>query len=415
MKAQIITIGDELLIGQVIDTNSAWLGEKLTASGINVDRIISISDKEEDIIGQLERSVNEAEIVIISGGLGPTKDDITKSSLAKFLGVEMQFNQDVYKGIVDYLLKHGRKEVPAIKDHSFFPEGCVFLENKMGTAPGMVFKKNSSTIISVPGVPYEMKYIMENEGIPLLQALNDGGIILQKTILTAGEFEARLSDRISDIINDFPENLSIAFLPNLNQVRLRITAKGNNENDLRSQLEEACSKIEKRMGLQVFGYGKDNLAQALGKLLLKLNLTMSTAESCTGGYLSHLITSNAGSSDFYKGSIIAYSNEIKMKLLDVKKSTLEKYGAVSEQTVIEMVKGVLDATSSDLSISVSGIAGPGGGSEDKPVGTIWLACGNKNKIITKQIKLAKDRVKNIESSAIHGLDLLRLFVLEEYD
>jgi nicotinamide-nucleotide amidase len=414
MNAQIITIGDELLIGQVVDTNSAWLGEKLTEAGIKVSKILSIQDEDSEIVQHLQTACKEADIVILSGGLGPTKDDITKASIARFLNREMHFNQDVYDGIEAYLERHGRKPGESIKYQCFFPTDTIFLQNNMGTAPGMVFKQGTTTIISVPGVPYEMKYIMENEGLPLLKAMNTSEHILQKTILTAGVFEAMLSDRLSDIIDNFPDFLSIAFLPNLNQVRLRLTVRGKDKELLQKELDFQSFKIIERLGNQVFGFGKITLAESLGALLIKRNLMLSTAESCTGGYLAHLITSNAGSSDYYNGSIISYSNELKMNILGVHADTLEKHGAVSEPTVTEMVRGALLTTGSDVAISISGIAGPGGGSEEKPVGTIWMAVGNKNKVVTKTIKLSKDRIKNIQSAAIHALDLARLFILEEY-
>jgi len=269
-------------------------------------------------------------------------------------------------------------------------------------------------IISVPGVPYEMKFIMENEGFDLLQAMSGNEKIVQKTILTAGEFEARLASRLKLVTDSMPEHISIAFLPNLNQVRLRLTARGSEENSLKKEIEQIESEIIAELGNQVFGYGKDSLAQVLGTLLLEKGLSLSTAESCTGGYLSHLITSIAGSSEYYKGSIISYSNEMKMNLLGVNSNTLENHGAVSEETVIEMLQGALKSCQTDLAISISGIAGPGGGSEEKPVGTIWIACGNANNIRSKKIHLAKDRLKNIQSAAIHALDLLRIFLLENY-
>lgn len=415
MTAHIITIGNELLIGQVIDSNSAWLGESLTEIGVQVERIVSIPDEEQDIVDQLKISTQYADIVIISGGLGPTKDDITKTSLAKFLGVDMQFNQDVYDNIVEYLKKHDRPVPDVIRSHAYFPDGTVFLKNDMGTAPGMVFRKNGATILSVPGVPYEMKFIMENEGLPLIAAMNNKLHIVQKTILTVGEFEARLSERLKEVVDALPPHFSIAFLPNLNRVRLRLTAKGNDRGKLERELEEQENKIKAILGRQIFGYGKQTLEQVVGELLLKNNLHLATAESCTGGYVAHLITSIPGSSRYFKGSVIAYSNEVKMTELEVAPTTLEQHGAVSEQTVQEMVKGVLKTINSDIGLAVSGIAGPDGGTPEKPVGTIWLACGNQEKIVTKKIKLGKDRLKNIQSSAIHALDLLRQFLLDQYE
>jgi len=414
MNAHIITIGNELLIGQVIDTNSAWLGEMLTELGISVECIISIQDDEGEIIDQLDESSKSADVVIVSGGLGPTKDDITKTSIAKFLNVGMKFNQDVYQSIIEYLKKHDRKVPDIIKAHAYFPEGCIFLKNNLGTAPGMVFRENKSIIISVPGVPYEMKYIMENEGLPLLATKSGDQQIVQKTILTVGEFEARLAERLHDVIEALPPHFSVAYLPNLVQVRVRLTAKGNNIKQLDQEMEIQVQKIRTILGKQIFGYGKKTLEEVVGQLLVKKGLHLSTAESCTGGYISHLITKVSGSSAYYKGSIISYSNEMKINQLGVSQKVLEEFGAVSEQCVQEMVNGVLKSTNTDIGLAISGIAGPDGGSEEKPVGTIWLACGNHNKTVTKKIKLGKDRLKNIQSSAIHALDLLRIFIIEKY-
>jgi nicotinamide-nucleotide amidase len=415
VKAHIITIGNELLIGQVINTNAAWLGEELTAIGVQVHKMISIEDDEPDIIAQLEASSRQADIVIVSGGLGPTKDDITKTSIAKFLDVDLFFNPDVYDNIVNYLKKHDRPVPAIIREHALFPEGTIFLENALGTAPGMLFEKNNALILSVPGVPYEMKYIMENEGLTLIAARNHKTHIIQKTLLTVGEFEARLAERLHEVTEALPPYFSIAFLPNLNRVRLRLTARGDDRKKLETEMEEQVRKIEAVLGRQIFGYGKTTLEQVVGEGLLEKNLQLSTAESCTGGYIAHLITSVSGSSRYFKGSIIAYSNEMKRKRLGVKETTLNTFGAVSEETVREMVYGVIRETETDIGVAISGIAGPDGGTPEKPVGTIWLACGNREKIVTKKIKLGKDRLKNIQSSAIHALDLLRLFLLEEYE
>lgn len=414
MNAHIIAIGDELLIGQVINTNAAWLGEKLTEIGIHVAKMLVIPDEETAIVDQLEKSCAEASIVIVSGGLGPTKDDITKTAICRFLGSSMVFNEDVHQLILNYLKRQGREPNPLIREHCYFPKETVFLKNNMGTAPGMAYRYKDALIISVPGVPYEMRFIMENEGIELIKALDDGQIILSKTILTAGEFEARLAHRIQDITDAMPAHISIAFLPNINQVRLRLTVRGTDQASMEKELDEFVNRIEERLGDQVFGHGKESLPEVVGKLLLKNDLTMSTAESCTGGFLAHKITEIPGSSAYYCGSIISYSNEVKMNLLDVKKETLENFGAVSEQTVREMVAGLLEKTGTDIAVAVSGIAGPDGGTEEKPVGTIWLACGNREKTVAKKITLAKDRLKNIEGAAMHALDMLRHFILSEY-
>ena len=405
--AYLITIGDELLIGQVIDTNSAWIADKLAQTGYKVKKIISIADEEQEIIDTLREAEKKAALVITTGGLGPTVDDITKRSFAKYLGVEMVFNKDFYEKVKAYVAKRGHQLDDMLYRYSFFPAGTVFLKNSTGTAPGMLFKKNNTTIISLPGVPHEMKSIMKEEVLPMLEKNQSDFYIFKTTILTAGEIEAAIANKLDDIVKEMPEYISIAYLPNLGRVRIRLTAKGKDKNLLKSKLDYYARLIEERLGSLVFGHDDETLEAVIGKLLMKKNMMLGTAESCTGGMIAHKITSVAGSSRYYKGSIIAYSNEVKNKVLNVSNETLEKYGAVSEQTVVEMVKGTLELINCDIAIATSGIAGPGGGTESKPVGTIWLACGTKDNMVTKKLQLGKNRLKNIETSTILALDILR--------
>ncbi len=408
--AYLITIGDELLIGQVIDRNSAWLADKLTNLGIKIKKIISVQDKQNEIINALNEGLENADLIITTGGLGPTIDDITKKTFAKFLGVNMVFNADFFKKVKEYVAKRGHKIDDMLFNYSHFPEGVVFLKNRVGSAPGMMFNKNEKIIISLPGVPPEMKSIFSEEVIPILEKKSNGYYILKKTILTAGEIEAALAEKLKDIVASFPDNMSIAYLPNLGRVRLRIMAKGTNKNLLEKQLNEYINKIKEKIGEYIFGYDDETLEEVLGKILKNKKFFLATAESCTGGMIAHKITSVSGSSEYYKGTVVAYSNEIKEKLLAVKHETLEKYGAVSEQTVKEMVTGVLQTMNCDVAIATSGIAGPTGGTTDKPVGTIWLAAGSKDKIITKILHLGDNRLKNIETSTVYAIDLLRKFL-----
>ena len=409
--AYLITIGDELLIGQVIDRNSAWIADKLTGLGIKVKKIISVQDEENEIIDALNEGIEKADLIITTGGLGPTVDDITKKTFAKFLGVHMVYNKDFFEKVKDYVAKRGHTIDDMLFNYSHFPAGTVFLKNRVGSAPGMLFNKKGKKIIALPGVPPEMKSIFNEEIIPLLEKESNGFYILKKTILTSGEIEAALAEKLKDIVLSFPENMSIAYLPNLGRVRLRLTAKGTDKTKLQEQLDEYIEKIKDKIGEYIFGYDNETIEEVLGKMLKERGLFLATAESCTGGMVAHMITSVSGSSEYYKGTVVSYSNEIKEKVLGVKHKTLEEYGAVSEQTVREMISGVLEVMNCDVAIATSGIAGPTGGTPDKPVGTIWLAAGSKDKIITKKLQLGDNRLKNIETSTVFALDLMRKYLL----
>ena len=410
-KAYLITIGDELLIGQVTDTNSQWIAQRLTGLGIKVSKIISVQDEQQEIITALKEAVDKADIIITTGGLGPTVDDITKKTFAKFLHKKMIFNQSFYEKVKEYVLKRGHKIEDFLFNYSHFPEDTIFLNNSVGSAPGMLFHYKEKKIFALPGVPPEMKSIFVEEIEPIIQNENNGFYIVKKTILTSGEIEAAIAEKLKDIVNNLPEHISFAYLPNLGRVRLRITAKGENKEILLNEINDLIEKIKSKIGDLIFGYDDDTLEQALGVILKNKGLILSTAESCTGGMIAHKITSVPGSSEYYKGSVVAYSDKIKEDILGVRHSTLQDHGAVSEETVIEMVQGVIDTIGTDVAIASSGIAGPSGGTIDKPVGTIWLAAGNKDKIVTKKLQLGNNRNKNIETSTVFALDLLRKFLL----
>ncbi len=411
--AYLISIGDELLIGQVRDTNSNWIAENLTGLGISVKKIIAVQDKENEIIKALNEASSSADFVFTTGGLGPTLDDITKKTFAKFLGVEMEFNEDFYNKVKAYVKMRGGEIKEMLYDYSFFPKNTVFLKNRVGSAPGMLFNKNGATIISMPGVPPEMKSIFTDEVIPLLQKDNKDFYLVKKTILTIGELEAVIADKLKDITDSIPENLSFAYLPNLGRVRLRLTAKGKDKEALEALVQQYSDKIHDRIGDLIFGYENDTIEQVVGNMLKERNLQLATAESCTGGNVAHFITSVSGSSAYFKGSVVAYSNETKENVLNVNKKTLENFGAVSEQTAKEMVAGALKAINTDIAIATTGIAGPTGGTPEKPVGTIWLAAGTKDDIKTLKLQLGKNRLKNIETSTVLALNLLRKFLLSK--
>ena len=414
MNVNIVTIGDEILIGQIIDTNSAWMGQQLNLVGAKVSGIHSVSDTKEGIINALQNGLKQADVVLLTGGLGPTKDDITKKTIADYLGTTLIFHEPTWEIIEELFKRWGRSTTPAHKAQCLMPANAQILRNKRGTAPGMWFEVDGKIIVSMPGVPHEMKYLMEVEVIPKLVDYFPGKPIAHRTILTVGEGESRLAARLEAIESSLPSFVKLAYLPNLGNVRLRLSAVAENGEDIESVLDEKAKAIEAEIPEFIYGYGTETLEEAAGKLLKKRGLTVATAESCTGGFLSHKITKVSGSSAYYKGSIIAYANETKQQQLDVKASTLAQYGAVSEETVKEMVTGVLKALNTDIGISISGIAGPGGGTPEKPVGTIWLAIGNKDHIETRKLQISKDRFLNIQYTAIQGLNMIRQFVHKYY-
>jgi nicotinamide-nucleotide amidase len=412
-SAYLITIGDELLIGQVIDTNSAWIADQLTVLNISVKKILSIQDNEKEIIEALEEASKKSDIVILTGGLGPTIDDITKRTIAKFLGVEMQFNPEFYQEVKAYVEKRGAKLDDLMYNYSFFPKGIRFLNNTVGTAPGMEFRYNDSIFFSMPGVPAEMKAIFIEEILPGLKNMDTESFIIKKTILTAGEMEAVLAERLKLIVSEMPDKMSVAYLPNLGRVRIRITTMGERKKEAQALNDIFIDKIKLELGDIIYGYDDDIFEDVIGKLLKKNGLILGTAESCTGGMIANKIISVSGSSEYFNGSIVAYANKIKMGLLGVSPYALKSHGAVSEETVTQMVKGALDALKCDVAIASSGIAGPTGGTYEKPVGTIWIACGNKRKVLAQKLQLGENRMKNIETSTILALNLMRRFLLDQ--
>lgn len=411
MTASLISIGDELLIGQTINTNAAWLGEKLTELGIEVVQAWTIGDGYTQIRETIAHAEAMSGLVLITGGLGPTKDDITRKALADYLGVGLYFHEASYERIVRIFTRLGRPISDVHKDQCLMPEGVEILKNSMGTAPGMLFRRDRGIIISMPGVPYEMKAIMEEEVIPLLREMTE--IRLEhRTILTCGTGETVLENQISDIVDDFPENVSIAYLPSPGQVKLRITARGAAYGlGLQELVNQYAGLIAQRIENFVYGFGKSSLEEEILKIAVSKNLRVATAESCTGGAVGAALVSVAGSSAYFQGSITAYSNRVKTDILHVSAESLEKYGAVSEEVVQEMVEGVINVLDTDVAVAVSGIAGPDGGSVEKPVGTIWICAGNRSHKKTYLLRAGKDRTRNIEMAKIYALNQLRLLLL----
>lgn len=415
MNVQIVTVGDEILIGQIVDTNSAWMGQKLNLIGARVVKKTAIGDVHSEITAAITEGFASADIILMTGGLGPTKDDITKKAIADFFGVEMVLHQPTYDAIKAFFTKLGRN-IPeeALYNQCLMPTNATLLVNKMGTAPGMWFEWEGKVLVSMPGVPYEMEYLMEYEVLPRLKAHFPAKPIAHRTILTVGEGESNIAKRIEKFEDSLPANIKLAYLPAMGQVRLRLTGTGDDEMELHNLLDAKAKELEKLIPEIVFGHGDVLLEQAIGEMLRTHELTLGTAESCTGGYVAHRITSIPGSSAYFHGGIISYSNELKMKILGVNPETLEQYGAVSEQTVIEMVQGALDVLGVDIAIAVSGIAGPGGGTLEKPVGLVWLAIGNRTVIRTQKVQSGRDRLKNIQYSGTMALNLIRQFLQQEY-
>jgi nicotinamide-nucleotide amidase len=406
MLAEIITIGDEILIGQIVDTNSAWMATELNKIGIRVKQISSVSDDREHILKALAEAANRADIVFITGGLGPTKDDITKKTLAEYFGVELVEDPDTLEHVKGIFERYNRPLIEVNRLQAYVPANCKVIFNQNGTAPGMWFYENKVTYISMPGVPFEMMYMMTERVLPQIKALFQLPVIIHKTILTVGVGESFLAEQIADIENDLPAHIKLAYLPKLGIVRLRLSAFADHETGLQEQVDQFAKRIIERIG-DAFVIDKDiTLEKAILDKMEAQGLTLSVAESCTGGYLSHLFTQHPGSSVVFLGGGVTYAYELKESVLGVKHETLLDFGAVSEQTVKEMVEGALKNFKSDFAIAITGIAGPDGGTETKPVGTVWIAVAGKQKMLIKKYTFGNKRIQNIERSAITALSML---------
>lgn len=414
MNIHILTIGDEILIGQVIDTNSAWMARQLNLRGAAVTGITSVGDDLPAILAALRQAWSEADVVLMTGGLGPTKDDITKKALSEYFATPLVFHQPTYDRIVRIFERLGRKASAAHRYQAYHPETAELLTNRMGTAPAIWMERDGKVLVAMPGVPYEMKHLMEDEIIPRLRRRFPGRPIAHRTVLTVGEGESRIADRLATFEDGLPENVKLAYLPNLGQVRLRLTGRGDDEAALQHLLDLKVKELTAHIPDLVFGFGQEQLEEVIGRMLRVRRLTLGTAESCTGGYIAHRLTTIPGSSDYFQGGIVAYSNALKERLLGVRPETLQQHGAVSRETVIEMVQGAVRALGVDVAVSISGIAGPGGGTPEKPVGTIWMAVGNEAVVVPQKLQAGKDRTNNIKYAGVHALNLVRQFMLEQY-
>jgi nicotinamide-nucleotide amidase len=413
INASIITIGDELLIGQVIDTNSAWIAQQLNRAGVAVTKRIAVGDDADEIWNALESEKGNADVVLITGGLGPTSDDITKQLLCKYFDGKMIVDKGALENVKFLFEKIYHKPISEVNlKQAEVPDVCEVIQNKRGSAPGMVFQKNGTIFISMPGVPYEMQGIMEDV-IPMLEKRFALPAIIHRTILTAGIGESALAEMIKDFEAQLPSEIKLAYLPNYGMVRLRLTTSGFDKEKTEKVINEQFEQLKELVKNYMVTDKDETMQEVLGNILSKNKKTISTAESCTGGAIASLITSVPGSSAYYQGSIVSYSYDIKETLLNVKKETLEKYGAVSEETVKEMLSGLLDQMKTDFGIAVSGIMGPDGGTAEKPVGTVWVAVGNKEKQFVQKLKQRFERKKNIEVTSVMALNMMRKFILEE--
>ncbi|MBT1699150.1 competence/damage-inducible protein A [Fulvivirgaceae bacterium PWU4] len=408
--AELLTIGDEILYGQIVDTNSQWMSVELSKAGIKVIRKTTVGDQEDEIMTAFAEAEKRADIVLITGGLGPTNDDLTKPCLAKYFNCELKIHEEALAEVTEFFKSRGRELTEVNRQQAALPVCCEKVTNVIGTAPGMWFERNGKVFVSMPGVPHEMKRMMSDIVIPKLRKTFSPPTIHHKVIRTIGLGESFLAEKIADWEKALPPHIKLAYLPGLGEVKLRLTSIGDSLPALEAEANMLTEKLKERVGQFIYGYGEDPIEVAVGNLLREKKLTLAVAESCTGGYLSHLITSVPGSSDYFLGSMVPYAYEIKMRQLGVKPETLEKNGAVSEPTIIEMANLVRAKFNTDIGVATSGIAGPGGATPEKPVGTVWIAYSDKHQTVTRKLQLSKDRQINIKAASIAALNLIRLNV-----
>ncbi len=421
MNAELLTIGNEILIGQITNTNAVWMAQELNLIGVSVVHMSSVADEKHSILKAFADASKRADIVLITGGLGPTKDDITKSTFCEYFETELVTDENVLKDVTGFFSKRNKEVSEINRKQAEVPKGCMVIRNKNGTAPGMWMEKNTTIFVSMPGVPYEMQAMVTDNVIPEIKRRFKLPFIFHKTILTQGIGESDLADLISDWEDSLTEKeIGLAYLPSPGMVRLRLSSKGFYEIELHHKIESQIEKVKPLIEKYIYGYEEYGKAQPkieeiLGELLLEKGLKLGLAESCTGGYISHLITSVAGSSNYYNGCIVPYHNEFKYNLLKVDNTIFEKQGAVSKECVMAMAKETLNTFNADVAIAVSGIAGPGGGTDEKPVGTTWIAVAYGDRIVPKQFVFGHNRQRNIQMTANTAMNMLRKLILKIED
>lgn len=414
MKATLLSIGDEILIGQTLNTNAHWMARELTLLGISVERMATLQDDAADIRSGLDQALKTSDIVLITGGLGPTSDDITRDVLAGYFGSDLHFDQRAYDMIDQLFIRRGRTMTEATKDLARVPSKALTIYNSMGTAPGALYHINGKLTVSMPGVPYEMEAMMMRDVIPYLKDHFDLPVIVYSHIRTAGRGESQLAEKLQEVETGLGPDVRIAYLPSVGEVKIRLTARGNDRASLEKQVEAAKGKVMEAIGEHVYGFDDDSLEASVGRQLKELKLTIGTAESCTGGNIAGRITSVPGSSAYFLGSVVSYSNKVKHDLLGVNAGDLAEHGAVSEPVVRQMILGANRQLGTDVAIAVSGIAGPSGGSEEKPVGTVFIGVGHRNKQWVKRFLFTGDRGRNIELTTVVALVMLRKFLHDEF-
>lgn len=406
MRAEIITIGDEILIGQIVDTNSAWLGAELSKIGVQVVQISSVRDNADAIVSALDLAKTRAELILITGGLGPTKDDITKHTLAKYFNSKLVTNEEVLARLRGWFEQRGRTMSLMNAQQADLPDNCEILRNELGTAQGMLWRDERHWVLSMPGVPYEMKYIVTHELLTLIQKEVHLLVIVHRTLMTCGMVESQIAATIESVEDEMPTHIKLAYLPRPGIVRLRLSGRGTDKSALLTEIALFEEKIKALLGHHVYGFDEEALEEAIGKQLLQRKASLGTAESCTGGTIASQLTRIPGSSRYFTGSVVSYANEVKVRQLQVAAELIEQYGAVSEAVVTSMAHGLQKLLHVDYAIAVSGIAGPDGGTEVKPVGTVWIAVSGPDETIARAFNFGNDRNLNIERASMTALYLL---------
>ena len=419
IKAEILTIGDEILIGQITNTNSVWIAQQLNLAGIKVVHMASVADEESAITKAFNDAAQRADFVFITGGLGPTKDDITKKIFAAYFNAELVVDADTLKDLTSYFTKRGRELNDINSKQALVPKGCTIIKNTNGTAPGMWMKKNNTVFISMPGVPYEMKGMMTESVLPKIKKENTLAHIYHKTVLTQGIGESAIAE-IAEAWEDalIQKNIKLAYLPQPGSVRLRLSSYGDDLTLLKKNIDDEIEKLKPLIGKYIFGYenyGEEppSLESLVSELLRERKQTLALAESCTGGYISSLFTAIPGASEIFKGAIVPYTNLSKHNLLQVDNNLFTTVGSVSKEVVEQLAQNVIKKFGSDYAISISGIAGPTGGTPEKPVGTVWVAVANKEKVLAIKYQFGDNRQRNIIMTAAAAISLLRKLILNE--
>lgn len=415
MKATIVTIGDEILIGQIIDTNSAFIAKSLDKIGIDIHEVLSVSDDRTHILETFQRLQNQVDLVVITGGLGPTKDDITKKTFCDYFEDELIVDKKVEAHVIELIEKVMKRPASQMnKDQALVPSKAIILHNEVGTAPGMWMKKENTVFISLPGVPYEMKYLVENQILPKVIKEYKRPYIIHKTILTYGQGESLVAERIEEWENNLPEFIKLAYLPNPGRVRLRLSARGTDEGILQKAIEENVLSLTKIIGDIIVGFDdNETLEVVLGRLLTQQNLTISTAESCTGGKIAQTLTSVPGSSKYFKGSVVSYSKEVKVNVLNVSEDTIKEFSVVSAQVAEEMALGVKKIMKTDYSIGITGNAGPTKDDTETEIGTVFIALSTPREMIVEEFNFGQPREKVIDRAVNKVFEMLQKDILKK--